>query len=263
MKRGQDISARFGGLFLVHHNKPELNLDFHAHREHHLFLPLRGEIRVRTKDAEFSCGPGRMIYLPSDASHSFNAPNAKEGERLIALVEPALWKKHVKGKHAARLLPTLQLAKEIAFYLLLRPKTAAAPALARTFLETLGEALAGSLGNPQAESPSQIVSKARDPRLRHACEELEKNFADEIKISQLARRSGLSERSLNRLCVTELGCGPKDLLTRFRVEEARVMLGDGKSVTETAYAVGYQSLSRFIEAFRGVTGQLPSDFRAS
>lgn len=261
MKRGQDIAAHFGGLFLVHHNKPELNLDFHAHREHHLFLPLRGEICVRTPETEFRCGPGRMVYLPADSSHAFTAPNAKEGERLIALIQPAMWKKHVKGKFAAGILPSLQLAKEIAFYMLLRPKTAAAPALARTFLETLGEALAGSAGNPRAESPSQVVGKAQDPRLRRACEEIERNFAEDLKVSAIAKRAGLSERSLNRLCLAEIGCGPKDLITRFRIEEARVRLSQGSSVTDTAYDVGYQSLSRFIEAFRGVTGQLPSDFR--
>jgi len=31
-------------------------------------------------------------------------------------------------------------------------------------------------------------------------------------------------------------------------------------VTETAFAVGYQSLSQFISAFRQLTGQIPSEY---
>jgi AraC-like DNA-binding protein len=259
MRRGQDIATRFAGLFLIHHNKPAYRVAAHAHDEHHLFLPLRGEVTVHLGDQTLVAGPGRMIYVPAATEHSFEAPNEKEGERLICLIDGKLWRRQASYHGPARIAPVHQLAKEILFYLLLRPDTRAASTLVTTLLETVAESLTVAVSDGD---PAHLSSQARDPRLRKAVVEIESRFRDDLRVDEVARRAGLSGRSLTRLCSQELGCGPKDLITRYRVTEARRLLEQGQSVTETAFEVGYGSLSRFIEAFRSLTGLLPSDVRA-
>jgi transcriptional regulator GlxA family with amidase domain len=88
---------------------------------------------------------------------------------------------------------------------------------------------------------------------------LEENFHRSFSIEEIARKSGLSTRSFNRLFLTELAVTPKQAMTLYRVERAKQLLRQGKgSVTDIAFEVGYQSVSQFIATFRRHTGQLPS-----
>ena len=90
MQRGKDIAARFPGLFLVHHNVPSGDVSEHAHPEHHLIIPLQGEVRLVLASQELVCGPGRMVYVPPATGHIFRSGKDK-GERLICMIEPKAW----------------------------------------------------------------------------------------------------------------------------------------------------------------------------
>jgi len=98
------------------------------------------------------------------------------------------------------------------------------------------------------------------PELRRALAVARKDFATDLSVAELARRSGLSVRNLSRLFHLELGISAKQLLMFLRIEKAKEHLSSGMTVTETAFAVGYNSLSQFIQTFRQVTGQIPSEF---
>lgn len=84
MQRGKDIAAKFPGLFVVHHNIPGSVVPSHAHPEHHLIIPLQGEISVDLGNRVMSCGPGRMVYVSPNTEHSFRSAREK-GERLICM----------------------------------------------------------------------------------------------------------------------------------------------------------------------------------
>lgn len=79
-------------------------------------------------------------------------------------------------------------------------------------------------------------------------------------MTEIAKRSGLSVRSLNRLFLEQLSMTPKQVLSQYRVSKAKELLLDGASVTDACFSVGYQSLTQFISIFRQLTGQLPSEF---
>jgi AraC-like DNA-binding protein/ligand-binding sensor protein len=53
-----------------------------------------------------------------------------------------------------------------------------------------------------------------------------------------------------------------DYLSRVRIEKAKTLLGDpNRRVSETAYEVGFQSLTHFNRIFRKITGQSPTRYR--
>lgn len=58
MQTGKDIAVKFPGLFLVHHNIPGSQAPHHEHPEHHLIIPLQGEISVEVEGKMLTCGPG-------------------------------------------------------------------------------------------------------------------------------------------------------------------------------------------------------------
>ena len=259
MQRGKDIAAKFPGLFLVHHNLPGSIVSSHAHPEHHLILPLQGEIMVELQMKTLSCGPGRMIYVPPNTDHAFRSAREK-GERLICMVDAAAWKRADAGEFLPSILPASQLCKELLFHLLLNQKTKNAPALIDALARTVAEILAA----PAPETPAMIEhaeSSVSRPELRKAIALAREGSTSDLSVAELARRSGLSVRNLSRLFHVELGLTPKQLLMSLRIEKAKELLLAGNStVTETAFAVGYNSLSQFIASFRQLTGQIPSEF---
>ncbi len=77
-------------------------------------------------------------------------------------------------------------------------------------------------------------------------------------LGQLAREAGMSHPKLNR-CFREMyGMTVFEYLRNERLNRAKKMLDQGLNVTETAYAVGYDSISHFSKAFKNRFGALPS-----
>ncbi len=118
---------------------------------------------------------------------------------------------------------------------------------------------------PAFDNPA--VDPALADRLRQLIE-VEQVFREEgLMIAALADRLGVHEYKVRQLINTQLGFKNfNTFLHHLRIQEARKALGDpGKAhlgVAQIAYEVGYRSLGPFNKAFRELTGQTPTEFRA-
>jgi AraC-like DNA-binding protein len=259
MKR--EIEANFPGVFLLHQKVAGNQVEFHAHEGHELFFPQQGEISITVEGKELQAGPGKMIYLPPGIEHSFTSSAHGSGERLIVVISKKAWSTYKGGKSGPKVCIVSQLSKELIFHLLLHPKSKAVSALLSTLVQTLSEALeleeASFEGNIAA-----LQDYSSDERIKKAVALLKRDPSKNISTAKLARESGLSLRSLNRLFLQELGLTPKKLVLLLRVELAKKLLASPRTtVTDTSFEVGYQSVSQFIAAFQRVTGQLPSEYQ--
>ena len=52
---------------------------------------------------------------------------------------------------------------------------------------------------------------------------------------------------------------PREYLRSYRLQEGMKMLGNGSSVADAAYSVGFLSLSYFAKCFKAQFGVTPSD----
>jgi AraC-like DNA-binding protein len=78
-----------------------------------------------------------------------------------------------------------------------------------------------------------------------------------------ARAAGLSERTLRRRFVAQLGMGWDDYRRRARLLSAVEALSDSDlSIARVAAEVGFESQSAFAKAFQQLTGETPRAFRA-
>lgn len=97
-----------------------------------------------------------------------------------------------------------------------------------------------------------------------ALEHLEKNYADSVSPSALAKRSGLSPSRFARLVKRIFGITPGQLITKTRLAAASVMLRETqRSVADIALDCGFFDHSAFTRAFRSATGTTPTQFRAA
>jgi AraC family transcriptional regulator of adaptative response / methylphosphotriester-DNA alkyltransferase methyltransferase len=93
---------------------------------------------------------------------------------------------------------------------------------------------------------------------------VEREYAGELSLDDIARRLASSRRQLQR-AYAEVGQTTfRDQLTRVRMERAaELLLRRSVTVREVAQRVGYRQPAQFAKAFRREKGLAPSDFRAA
>ena len=116
--------------------------------------------------------------------------------------------------------------------------------------------------NVPTQRPSTV--RLRTSLLAEANAIVEREYASELSLDDIARRVASSRRQLQR-AYAEIGHTTfRDYLTRVRMDRAAEMLaGQTVTVREVAHRVGYRQPAQFAKAFRRYRGVAPSDFRAS
>ena len=90
---------------------------------------------------------------------------------------------------------------------------------------------------------------------------LREHSTEPIYSQELARAVGLGEWRVNALFKGALGMSWVKYLQSYRIHRAAVLLSEpGSNVTETAFAVGFESLSHFNAVFRSLMGVSPSEY---
>ena len=92
---------------------------------------------------------------------------------------------------------------------------------------------------------------------------VEREYASDLALDDIARRVASSRRQLQR-AYAEVGNTPfRDHLTRVRMQRAAEMLATrSMTVREVAHRVGYRQPAQFAKAFRRHQGIAPSAYRA-
>jgi AraC-like DNA-binding protein len=111
------------------------------------------------------------------------------------------------------------------------------------------------------QRPSTI--RLRASLLEEANAIVERDYASELSLDDIARRVASSRRQLQR-AYAEIGHTTfRDHLTAVRMERAAELLATRMfTVREVAHRVGYRQPAQFAKAFRRHRGVSPSDFRA-
>ncbi len=82
-------------------------------------------------------------------------------------------------------------------------------------------------------------------------------------VTELIREIGMSNSSLNRKLKTLTDLSAVELIRNYRLKKAAALLSEGISVSEAAYAVGFDNLSYFAKCFRDLYNMTPREFAAN
>ncbi|WP_022834710.1 hybrid sensor histidine kinase/response regulator transcription factor [Salisaeta longa] len=116
-------------------------------------------------------------------------------------------------------------------------------------------AAVGSTSTPD-EDPRPHAAAARTVAMRHLSD-------PDFGVAELAAALDTTRSTLYRRLRAEGSPSPSELLRTVRLDEARRLLAeDAGTVTEVAYAVGYENLSAFSRAFREHFDATPSEMAA-
>lgn len=238
----------------------------HRHRRLHQFVHLAGgEGEVTVDGAAWAMRPGAVVNLPPRVVHSFRLGEGALGD-VLTLPVPAWHEMLVADPEVAKPLGrAFQCAAPDGFglrvervrrelrdggpYRRLRLQTA----LADVVLDVLAA---------EGDNPGKADRRA-DPRLSTFRAMVEAAPSIRLGVAEMARRMGLSERHLSRLCREGAGMAPQELIHAAVLREASRMLAYTRlQVAEVGHRLGFDDPAYFSRFFQRGTGFSPRDYRA-
>lgn len=108
-------------------------------------------------------------------------------------------------------------------------------------------------------TPEELADLAH---LRRARDLIDRDFAEPLDVPAMARAALMSPAHFSRKFRAAYGETPYTYLMTRRIERAKAMLREGRSVTDTCFAVGCTSLGSFSSRFTEIVGETPSRYRA-
>lgn len=113
------------------------------------------------------------------------------------------------------------------------------------------------------EPPSGRVGLRRSDtlQLNRARNLIEARLSDELSVSDIAGELGIGIVTLQRLFRAAYDCSVFEYVRTRRLEAARLLLEQGRSVAAAAEAAGYSSAANFATAFRRKFGTTPRQAR--
>ena len=113
-----------------------------------------------------------------------------------------------------------------------------------------------------AELNKQLYRNAgQTERVIKAKQFIDKNYDLEIDLDTIATAANSSKFHLNREFKRHYGITPSHYLKDKRIVEAKKLLSESSTVTDTCFTIGYGSLSTFSLLFRRWTGFSPRAFK--
>jgi AraC-like DNA-binding protein len=122
-----------------------------------------------------------------------------------------------------------------------------------------------------AESNEFVVLNDRDTSIRiflkdkirmgAVYEYIDRNFDKEPDVNLIASEVHLTTAAFCRYFKKQTKMTFTDFVNQYRINHAKNLLLQHKTVTEACYAVGFESLSYFNKLFKKVAGENPTDFK--
>lgn len=223
----------------------------HQHRKGQLLYATRGVIHCEVDSGVWIVPPQCAVWIPGGLLHA--AQGVGEAECYCLFVEPAM----------APALPAVCCT--LAVSPLLREligKAASFPTL--TTLHGAQERLVATLLDELAAAPVEDLHlpMPRDARLRRLAALLLAQPADKSTLAVWACRIGMSERSMTRQALQEIGMSVGRWRRQLHVIVALQRLAQGHSVKAVALELGYENTSGFVTMFRKAVGKPPARYLA-
>ncbi|MBW8812293.1 MAG: helix-turn-helix transcriptional regulator [Caulobacterales bacterium] len=227
-------------------------LDRHSHPWAQLVYAASGTMRVATPGAAWLTPPTRAIWVPGGTAHEIEMRGVVAMRTLyLAPADPG------PRLTACRAIEVAPLLRELILHIvrlgMLRVGDPAHERLEGLLVDLLAAA---------ETVPTELPLPA-DPRARGFAERLLAEPGRDAAFADLARGSGASLRTLQRLFLAQTGLSLEAWRGRARMQQAVVSLSNGAPVTQAALDAGYQSPSAFIAAFKRVFGVTPARWRTS
>ena len=235
---------------LAYEYPPAWQVPEHAHVSDQLIYATSGVMEVAAAGSLWLIPPQFAAWIPARTRHAIRMPVAVSMRTLY--LKPGL----ARGKtcsvlHVAPLLRELIVEAVRIGDLKARNKGHAA------FRDVLLVQIARATPIPT------VLPMPKDVRARALAERVIANPRSQAALETECREAGMSARTLQRIFRREIGTDFETWRRQARLMKAVELLAAGRSIKETAFAVGYRQSSTFVATFRKSLGMTPKAWIAA
>lgn len=221
----------------------------HSHERSQLCYALSGVMSVVTDDTTFVLPPNRAIWIPAGMRHQVSCRGAVT---LNILYVDSAVAEQARRCRVFDVLPLVRaLIQEVLTFDHAYDEEGREGRIVALLLEEIGRMPDVALSVP---TPS-------DRRLRRVCDMIIGDPADQRDLDDFVKIAGMGRRTFTRAFRQQTGMGFAMWRQQVRLMAAISLLGDGRSITNIAYDVGYESASSFTAMFHRVLGVPPSHYQ--
>lgn len=224
-------------------------IEGHEHSWGQIIFASRGVMQVDADDSRWTVPPMRCLWMPPAMNHSI---------RIIA----ETW------------MRTIYVSPDLAVNLPVGCKVLnVSPLLREVILETvrlrmLSQSLATDINLAAvlvdqltaADEMSLKITMPADERAVRLANIISSNPANKSPLNELAKSTGASPRTLERLFVQETGLSVGRWRQQARLMMAIRLLVEGSTVNQAGFESGYESPSAFVAMFRREIGTAPGQY---
>ncbi|WP_413755466.1 AraC family transcriptional regulator [Streptomyces sp. MMBL 11-3] len=219
----------------------------HRHAYHQLLYVSAGVLAVQTGEASWVASSARAMWIPAGTWHEHRVHGHSSVHTLGFAVHDAPLRSRT---------PVVMAVDALVRELIIACSDPSLPEPeARRLRAVLRDRLRRALAAPL------MLPTATDPLVRQACALVTEDLRQPRSAAWLARRIGVSERTLTRLFRAEFGMTYPQWRTHVRVFHAMVLLAEGANVSEAGRRCGWATTSAFIDTFSRTMGQTPGTYR--
>ncbi len=258
-------------LYLIDSNHPKYEMAHHWHGDFEIIKIVNGTLRIKLNKREFDATAGDIIFVNSETVHGaspedcfyecivfsndlIQATDSICGSFLTQLREQIVvindhFKKDRSEIYSAFLKLFDVMEKNGSYFEVVGAIYSIFGIIIRDKLYKISAGL----------SEGDSVSNAK---LKKVLSYMRNSYDTQITLEQMAQVAGMSPKYFCYFFKEMTKKSPVSYLNTYRVERAaRKLLSTDMSVTDIAYACGFNDLSYFIKTFKMIKGITPNAFR--
>lgn len=261
--------------YYIDKNHERYEMSAHWHSELEIIRILKGRLSVKLNDIVYEADEGDVIFVNSETVHSA-VPRDCLYECIVFHMDffhtdtyscKFFFDGLLNCEYAVEgYLPykndAVHQATDYLFSCIARKSSGYKFSVIGAFYRLFGAVVDDRLYTARTEGMG-ISGNKNLPRLKKVLAFIRQNYDRQISLDDMAKAAGMSSKYFCYFFKEMTGKTPVEYLKGYRIEKASgKLINTDMSVTEIAYASGFNDLSYFIKTFKAQKGISPKKFRA-
>lgn len=248
------------------------NLLIHVHECCEIFLCISGGSSFLIDDKVYDMKDGDLFIINQFEAHKVSPEHEKKFSRYIMHVHPTFLQ--ASSTHDVNLadcfyskckvdrisLSKAEIKQLSALFNSLKNDNGYGDEIYKRLRATEILLIVNRLFSTHSEGLSQTF---RHRAVQSAIDYINNNYSQELTLDVIAKNAYVSVNQLCRLFNRYCGTTVTKYIISKRITEAKKLLSEGKSVTDTAFMCGFNDYANFIKAFKKTVGVPPGKYKTT
>ncbi|WP_336776515.1 AraC family transcriptional regulator [Paenibacillus sp. MMO-58] len=261
------------------YNTSQIPTDFHSHLEYEIYYFHSGKCKLLIGDSIYELAPGNLILMNGMTLHYPSIDNRYEYCRTVVHFDPAFASGLFQPPFLIPLLLPFERQTNRLISLKAEEQARIEPLLERLCqlrqsddplshdrlilcfqeLLLLIYEFAHMPSYGQASPPGSIKHQNVQKLIAY----IEEHYREDLELDDIADYMHLNKHYLVKIFKETTGITLFHYLYQRRINQAKMLftMNPDRSITETAFEIGFKYVSHFSQTFKKFTGQSPDDYR--